>query len=216
MIERLYIMLPLISVIVPIYNVEMYLNRCVDSILKQSYTNLEVILVDDGGIDSCPQLCDEYEKKDSRVKVIHKTNGGLSDARNAGLEVAKGKFVSFIDADDYLSVDFYKIMYEHLWETKADIVVCDFVETQDEYILVKHDTKMQRKSYTGRKKIMENFFKRNCTKTVIACNKLYRRNLFEGIQYPKGQIYEDEATTYKVYYKCNKITYISDKLYYFL
>ena len=100
--------MPLISVIVPIYNVEKYLDRCVDSIINQTYKNLEIILVDDGSPDNCPQMCDDYAKKDSRIKVVHKENGGLSDARNVGMEVATGEYVSFIDSDDYISLDCYE------------------------------------------------------------------------------------------------------------
>lgn len=101
---------PLISVIVPIYNVESYLNRCVESIVNQTYQNLEIILVDDGSPDNCPQICDDWARKDSRIKVIHKENGGLSDARNAGMNIATGEYISFIDSDDYVALDFCETM----------------------------------------------------------------------------------------------------------
>lgn len=102
---------PLISVIVPIYNVEKYLARCVDSIVNQTYKNLEIILVDDGSPDLCPQMCDDYAEKDSRIKVVHKKNGGLSDARNAGMAVSTGEYISFIDSDDYVSDDFLNVCW---------------------------------------------------------------------------------------------------------
>ena len=111
----------LVSIIVPVYKVEQYLSRCVDSILQQSYSNLEIILVDDGSPDSCGMICDEYQKKDSRVQVIHKSNGGLSDARNYGIEAAQGKYLAFVDSDDWLDFDMIDILYRVLTSQGADI-----------------------------------------------------------------------------------------------
>lgn len=102
----------LISIIVPIYNVELYLEKCIESIINQTYKNLEIILVDDGSTDSCGKICDEYAKKDNRIKVIHKINGGLSDARNKGMEIAKGKYIGFVDGDDYVASDMYETLYK--------------------------------------------------------------------------------------------------------
>ncbi len=113
-----------ISVIVPIYKVEEYLHRCIDSIINQTYTNLEIILVDDGSPDNCPMICDEYAKKDSRIRVIHKKNGGLSDARNAGLEIATGEYIGFVDSDDWIHKDMYHILYKNIIEKDADIAEC--------------------------------------------------------------------------------------------
>ena len=107
----------LISVVVPIYNVENYIKKCVDSILSQTYKNLEIILVDDGSPDNCPQICDEYAQKDNRIKVIHKENGGLSDARNAGIDISKGKFITFIDSDDYIEKDYVEVLYNSIKES---------------------------------------------------------------------------------------------------
>ena len=121
----------LISVIVPVYNVEKYLNRCVDSILNQTYTNLEVILVDDGSPDSCPAICDEYAKKDKRVKVIHKANAGVSAARNDGIQLAQGEFVVFVDSDDWIDSTMYEKMLAKQQETNADLVFCKFNQVFD-------------------------------------------------------------------------------------
>ena len=118
----------LISVIVPIYNVEKYLQKCVDSIINQTYKNLEIILVDDGSPDNCPKMCDDYAEKDSRIKVVHKENGGLSDARNVGMEVATGEYVSFIDSDDYISLDFYETLLETIVDNDSDVVECGVVK----------------------------------------------------------------------------------------
>ena len=115
----------LISVIIPVYNVEKYINRCVDSVIHQSYTNLEIILVDDGSPDNCPTICDNYSKQDSRIKVIHKKNGGLSDARNVGIEHSKGKYITFIDSDDYISNDYVEILYKLITKYNSKIAVAD-------------------------------------------------------------------------------------------
>lgn len=114
----------LISVIVPIYKVEAYLNRCVESIVRQTYTELEIILVDDGSPDGCPALCDEWAGKDKRIKVIHKSNGGLSDARNAGMRAAEGNYISFVDSDDWIAPEFYRLLLEAMRETGSDIAAC--------------------------------------------------------------------------------------------
>lgn len=116
----------LVSVIVPVYKVERYLSRCVDSILQQSYSNLEVILVDDGSPDSCGMICDEYQKNDRRIRVIHKSNGGLSDARNYGIEAAQGKYLAFVDSDDWLDFDMIDILYRVLTSQGADIAECSY------------------------------------------------------------------------------------------
>ena len=206
---------PLISVIIPVYNVELYLERCIDSILKQSYDDLEIILINDGSNDSCPRLCDEYAEKDPRAKVIHKQNEGVSVARNIGIRIAKGAFLSFVDADDHLSTDFYKIMYTCLYKTNADIVMCDYLITKDGGHPVKQEPKTRQKIYHGHKEIMKLFFGRDSTKAVISCNKLYKKELFNGIEFPKGWRYEDEATIYKVLYRCDRLAEISNKLYYY-
>ena len=121
--------MPEISIIVPIYNVEQYLKRCVDSILAQTFKDFELILVDDGSPDSCPFICDEYARIDSRIKVIHKANGGLSDARNAGLEMAMGNYIAFVDSDDWIASDTYEYLYELIKKNKADVVSGSYVLT---------------------------------------------------------------------------------------
>ena len=119
-------MYDLISVIIPIYRVELYLKECIDSVLNQTYKNMEIILVDDGSDDNCPNICDAYKKKDSRIQVIHKKNGGLSDARNAGIEIAKGEYICFIDSDDVIHPSFLQILYEDLIETGSDMSICHY------------------------------------------------------------------------------------------
>ena len=130
---------PLISVIVPIYKVEKYLDRCVESLINQTYKNLEIILVDDGSPDNSPAMCDNYAKKDSRIKVVHKKNGGLSDASNVGMSVATGEFISFIDSDDYVSDDFFEVLYNTMITEKSDIVECSVVKFYEDNLFDKHN-----------------------------------------------------------------------------
>ena len=153
-------MKPLISVIVPIYKVEKYLTICVDSLLRQSYGNLEIILVDDGSPDECPAICDQYQNKDNRIKVIHKKNGGLSDARNAGLDIAQGEYVAFVDSDDFIDEDYICKLYDALQQNRASIAVCgiqiiDESNKVTEQICVTQDKKL---SFKQRHSIESNFY----------------------------------------------------------
>ena len=206
-----------ISVIVPIYNVEEFLPRCIDSLINQTYSNLEIILVDDGSPDKCGVICDGYKEKDSRIIVIHKENGGLSDARNVGLKISSGKYVSFVDSDDYVHPQYYEVLYRALISNNSDIVVCECEKVYDikNVNYEKKSEKIDFCSYEAKEKIMNNFFNKNCGITVIACNKLFKKELFSDIEFPKGKIHEDEATTYRVFYKSRKVTYINQPLYFY-
>ena len=200
---------PLISVIVPIYKVEEYLDKCVDSIVNQTYTNLEIILVNDGSPDNCPKMCDEWSKKDSRIKVIHKENGGLSDARNAGIDIANGDYITFIDSDDYIELNYVEFLYNNLIQNNADISMGkQYVKYPNKtlntgsgniYVLNPHDC-LEKMLYG------EDF-------DVSAWAKLYKRELFKDIRYPKGRIFEDAATTYKLIDKSNMVVLNSQPIY---
>lgn len=203
----------LISVIVPIYNVEDYLDRCVESIINQTYKNLEIILVDDGSPDNCPKMCDDYAKKDSRIKVVHKKNGGLSDARNAGMKVATGEYVSFIDSDDYISLDFYETLLQTIVDNDSDIVECsvvkfyednNFDEYSDDLKVTNYDT-----LYALDGLINENPFKQH------VWNKLYKSSVALDIPYAVGKLNEDEFWTYQVFGKAKKVTRINKTMYYY-
>lgn len=203
----------LISVIVPIYNVEKYLDRCVDSVINQTYKNLEIILVDDGSTDNCPKMCDDYAKKDSRIKVVHKKNGGLSDARNAGMKVATGEYVSFIDSDDYISLDFYETLLQTIVDNDSDIVECsvvkfyednNFDEYSDDLKVTNYDT-----LYALDGLINENPFKQH------VWNKLYKSSVALDIPYAVGKLNEDEFWTYQVFGKAKKVTRINKTMYYY-
>ncbi|MFJ7827544.1 glycosyltransferase family 2 protein [Psychrobacillus sp. NPDC096623] len=202
-----------ITIIVPIYKVENYLHRCVDSILNQTYKGLEIILVNDGSPDSCGKICDEYAKLDERVKVIHKKNGGLSDARNAGVEIAQGEYISFVDSDDWIGENYIKKLYQLLINTNSDISVCNFIKTSTEKLQV--DILMEEIYEYSNVKALEQLYGRFGVQMVTAWGKLYKRKLFEGIRFPVDRIHEDEFTTYKLIYKAKKIVLTTAQLLYY-
>ncbi len=204
-----------ISVVIPIYGVENYLLKCVDSVFAQTFKDIEIILVDDGGKDACPKMCDEIALKDNRVKVIHKKNGGLSDARNAGMAIATSKYIYFLDSDDFLEPDCLKLCYEKLEETGADMVIFDiyqyFMKTNiKECIANKYD---DRKTYSvkGNPEIL------TCVLNA-AWNKMVRLSLFKNndIEYPYGYYYEDLGTTYRLMLMSKSIAFINKPLYNYL
>lgn len=203
----------LISVIVPIYNVEKYLQKCVDSIINQTYKNLEIILVDDGSPDNCPQMCDDYAKKDSRIKVVHKENGGLSDARNAGMKVATGEYVSFIDSDDYISLDFYETLLQTMIDNDSDIVECSVVKFYENEKFDEYSDDLKVTNYETVDAldglISENPFKQH------VWNKLYKSSVALDIPYAVGKLNEDEFWTYQVFGKAKKVTRIYKTMYYY-
>ena len=174
---------PLISVIVPVYKVEKYLDQCVKSIVNQTHKNLEIILVDDGSPDRCPEMCDAWAKKDTRIRVIHKENGGLGDARNAGVSVANGEYIGFVDSDDWCEQDMFQELFESCLEFNAPISVCNTL------IDWENGWAQEKKSYTEKRMLWEsseilyNFFNGNLT--AWACNKLYKKDLKDALHYPK-------------------------------
>lgn len=199
--------MPKISVIVPVYNVEKYLNRCIDSILDQTFVDFECILVDDGSPDNCGKICDEYANKDERIRVIHKENGGLSDARNAGIESAQGEYLSFIDSDDWIHPQMLEILYDGIVKNDVMLSVCAYEETKDE----KPFEKIENVNFDIRNGI--DFLTEDNVTAVVAWNKLYNKNLFEDIRYPIGKLHEDEFVTYKILYKAGNIAFCNEKMY---
>lgn len=204
-----------ISVIVPIYKVEPYLRKCVDSIICQTYKNLEIILVDDGSPDNCGLMCDEYAKQDTRVRVIHKTNGGLSDARNAGLDIVTGEYIAFVDSDDWIEPFMYEKLLDNMVHFNADMAVCgvsDDIEKNNGYQRLKV-------SNYGISVFAENnieAMKRYFYGSWAAWDKLYRTDLFEGIRYPIGEINEDEAIVLQLLEKCRVICYTNTVCYHYV
>lgn len=203
----------LISVILPIYNVEKYLEKCVDSLINQTYKNIEIILVDDGSPDNCGKICDDFAKKDKRIKVIHKQNGGISSARNAGMKIAKGKYFSFIDSDDLVSLDFYESLFNLIIKYDADISVCDYLKIYS-YDFEVPEIKEEILEYTN-ETFAPLFNLKNHPYPVTAWNKLYKKELFDGIEYTEDKVHEDEGTTYKVCDRAKKIVYTNRQLYYY-
>lgn len=205
----------LISVIVPIYKVEKYITKCIDSIVNQTYKNIEIILVDDGSPDNCGHICDEYAKKDSRIMVIHKQNGGLSSARNAGLDVAKGQYICFIDSDDYMDEKYIEIMAKNI--EQVDIVACDFKYVYEVNGNYSDSCLNVENEILEKEKVMLGLFdKKHYLILTVAWNKLYKKTIFDNLRYTEGIIHEDEDIAYKILDKCNKIKVIKDKLYYYL
>ncbi|WP_343338753.1 Undecaprenyl-phosphate 4-deoxy-4-formamido-L-arabinose transferase [Terrisporobacter petrolearius] len=199
-----------ISVIVPIYNVEQYLRKCVDSIINQTYKNLEIILVDDGSPDNCPTICDEYAKKDKRVRVIHKKNGGLSDARNAGLEIVTCDFITFVDSDDWIKLDTYEIMMKAMNEYNADIVVSNINYVYDNKVNKKYN---EGKIHVFNKEEAMNELIHDGLVQAVVWNKLYKKDLINDMKFKVGKINEDEFFTYKICAKAEKVVYMPNTLY---
>lgn len=203
----------LITVIVPVYKVEAYLERCVKSIISQSYRNLEIILVDDGSPDASPKMCDDWAKKDERIKVIHKENGGLSDARNIGVDAAIGRYVCFIDSDDYIGEKFVETLYDLIMNCHTDVSAVGFREVTEDDFAEKITEDGEVRIFEGEDSIRELFF--NATYANYACNKMYKKELFESIKFPVDRKMEDLGTTYKLLLAATKIAFSTKPLYFY-
>ena len=204
---------PLISIVIPIYNVELYLRRCLDSIIHQTYSNLEIILVEDGSPDKCGDICEEYKLQDNRITIIHKVNGGLSEARNAGLDIATGEYIALVDSDDWLETNYIQILYDLIKNYNADISICNLhiVYNDDEII---NNNNVVVVEYTNIQ-ALEQYFAEYSLEMIVAHCKLYKADLFKDIRYPLGKIHEDEYTTYKLLYSANKVMFTTSCLYYY-
>lgn len=202
----------MISIVVPIYKVEKYIRQSIDSILAQTYKDLEIILVDDGTPDNCGAICDDYAQKDSRIKVIHKTNGGLSDARNAGLRIATGDFIGFVDSDDWIEPDMFRILYDACQSSNADIAVCgfyrEFSNTSISEVKLSEET-----VYSGSEALSKLIEGKEIQDHVWT--KLYRANLWNGVSFPCGKVYEDIRTTFKTFLKADKVCTVKKPLYHY-
>ena len=203
-----------ISIVVPVYNVSDYLERCLRSLLGQTYTNIEVLLIDDGSTDGSGKLCDGFAQVDSRIRVIHQRNMGLSGARNMGLDNSTGKYVFFCDSDDFLQKDTLAYMHEKLCRDNADIVACGFSYVWDDYTEMGREevfTNCKPGTWSGKEASVQMMRSNNiCT---VVWNKLYKRELFDGVRFPVGVLHEDEATTYKLLYKAKLVSYTSKTFY---
>ena len=203
---------PLITVIVPVYKTRKYVERCVESIRNQTYTNLEIILVDDGSPDDCGLVCDNFSKKDSRIKVIHKENGGLSSARNAGLDIMSGEYVGFVDSDDWIERDMYEILYERMINECADISCCGIKTCDDEKIIGYYCKDLQINFTLERiQALKELTYNNKITCSVV--DKLYSVKIFRDLRMREGILYEDAQIQPYCFHYANRITYTSNPLY---
>lgn len=202
----------LISVIVPIYNVEDYLEKCIESIINQTYKNLEIILVDDGSTDNCGIICEKYKKIDDRIIVIHKKNAGLSSARNAGLDISTGCLIGFVDGDDYIELTMYEELKKNMDFYNSDISICNFYHINNNCFKKNMIFEKEKFVSAGKEKFM-NIQNEYWNVTIVAWNKLYKRFLFKDIRYPNNMIYEDSYIICDLVDKSKRISYLSIPLY---
>ncbi len=205
---------PLITVIVPVYRIEKYLDQCMKSLCSQTYEHLEIILVDDGSNDGCPAMCDAYADRDSRILVIHKKNGGLSDARNVALDVAKGEYIAFLDGDDYVAPDWIACLYNAIQQHNCEIAVCGHYVVNGEKCT--HGTPPVEQTRVYPKKealllLLEDEVLRN-----YVWDKLYKRELFAQVRFPVGRSYEDSAVMYLLFDRAQTICQVPEYLYYYI
>ena len=206
---------PLISIIVPVYNVEKYLKRCVDSLLQQTYKNIEIILVDDGSPDNCGIICDDYANKHDNIKILHQKNQGLSAARNNGVKISRGEYISFVDSDDYVITEYIEILYSALIQYGADISAAGiFYVTNEKVSPSEPPEKVYSDLLTKEKMIFKMYHYEG---TNDACwGKLYKRSIIEDNPFPVGKMYEDLITVGKIVSECDKIAYSSKCIYYYV
>ena len=205
----------LVSVIIPVYNVERYLKKCIDSILNQTYKNLEIILVDDGSTDCSSKICDEYAKNDTRILVIHKANGGQSEARNIGISESKGEYIFFVDSDDYIEYNAIETMLEIAENKNADMVIADIYSVNEKGEILnegKGQYTFQNESLFSAEEAAQAFAELDWG----PWNKLYKRSVHKNIYFPKGKIHEDEAIMFQLFERCDKIVYTNVRLYNYL
>lgn len=206
----------LVSVVVPVYNVENYVEECIKSIQEQTYEKLEIILVDDGSLDKSGEICEKLSRQDERIKVIHKENGGLSDARNVGVRGAKGNYVVFVDSDDLIHPQMIQILYEEMLRTNADITICShkkIYDTRDlDFSFIKEKREVE---ILSGQECVEKIYSSLSVDMVVAWNKLYKKDYLLKFPYPIGKIHEDEFTTYKILMPLNRCLYMAYPLYFY-
>ena len=204
-----------ISVIVPVYKVEKYLNKCVDSIINQTYKNLEIILVDDGSPDNCGKICDEYAKKDSRIKVIHKENGGVSSARNAGLDVVTGDYIGFVDSDDWIEPDMYEFLIKLVDIYNADVAQCGFIRDDGKFSFKNVSTRNDN-IILNSNEVIKRLTGNYCHRSLW--DKIYKKELFNELYFEDNLAYaEDTYINYKIFKKINRLVYSNNiKYHYFI
>lgn len=206
---------PKVSVIVPVFKVEKTLKRCVDSVLRQSYENLEIILVDDGSPDGCPAICDAYGKQDKRVKVVHQQNGGLSSARNTGIGISTGDYINFVDSDDYMHHKAIETLVDIALKYKINLVSSNPLKITNDIEVEDQDFAKTCVKILDRKTALEEMLYSEAL-DCYAWGKLYKRELFDNVKFPVGKLFEDSGTTYKIIDLCEEIAIINNKIYYYI
>lgn len=205
-----------ITVIIPVYKVEEYLDKCVQSVVKQTYKNLEIILVDDGSPDNCPKMCDDWAKKDARIKVIHKENGGLSSARNAGLDIATGEYITFLDSDDYIDLEMIETLYTQVRRFSADVAMCRFKfvypNGEEKNIYIEDDEVTVHNQLDLVNLLLEN----RDTSLVLSCAKLYKKSIFDKLRFEMGKLHEDEFILLDVIERTNSLIIVNKCFYNYL
>lgn len=208
---------PIVDIIVPIYNVSNYLKRCLNSIQNQTFKAFRVLLIDDGSTDTSRHICYEFVKKDKRFKYFHKENGGLSDARNYGLNQSNSKYVIFIDSDDYIHKDYVSELLNNIQEYNSDVAVCGFFRVNEQGdILEQEDTISNKNSLSGRSFLKKTIEYGNNTNSIVAWNKIYKRKIFNNVRFSKGKYFEDQFIFTKLYWKINKVSFVNIPLYYYV
>ncbi|WP_160722255.1 glycosyltransferase family 2 protein [Bacillus sp. USDA818B3_A] len=197
-------MKPIISVIVPVYNVESYIKSCVDSILAQSFLEFELLLVDDGSNDTSGEICDEYARKDRRVRVVHKEYGGVSSARNLGVTLAQGDYISFVDSDDRIDEEMLQVLYDLCMQTDSDIGICKLGREINGRIINSDQSEFEKE--LTHNEAMKELFKGNLYRFSL-CNKLFKKHCFKGVSFPEGRIHEDLSTTYRLFANSSKAVF---------
>lgn len=207
----------LISIVIPVYNVEKYLDECIQSVVTQTYKNLEIILIDDGSTDYSSKLCDLWGERDSRIRVFHKSNGGMSDARNYGLQHMKGNFFAFIDSDDYIASNMIELLYNCIQKNRADLAIASFQRVNENGSVINKsfgECIMEEKVVDGAE-ILEQSSSLNLTCFSVVWNRLYRTNTFRNLYFPVGKIQEDEFIFTDVYSYAKKVSVIPNILYFY-
>lgn len=203
-----------ISIIVAVYNIESYVARCIESLLRQKFQEIEILLIDDGSTDKSGEICRMYAEKDSRIRYIYKENGGLSDARNRGVQEASGNWISFVDGDDYIHSDMYRILYEGVRRSDVKLGICSF-QTFSEGETPSEAVSQEKGEVWESENIVRLLFTDRRTDIVISCCKLFHYSLFRDFSFPKGRYREDEFSTYRFWFKTDRVYYTQQKLYYY-
>lgn len=201
-----------ISIIIPVFNVEKYIYKCITTVCNQKNTDIEILIINDGTLDNSIEIVKQID--DNRIRIINQENGGLSSARNTGIKNAKGQYIAFVDSDDWVDVNIYKKLYNIAIDNDCDIVQCDFYKAYSEFENFNLNTE-KRIDILNSNQALQNLYNEKYIQTIVVWNKIYKKELFNNIEFPKGKLHEDEFTTYKLLYKAKKIGITNESLYYY-